>query len=121
MRCFTTLALLSFLGLASCASSQIHEHSLGSIVALDSPSQGHVCLVGSQVTKGEQLSLYQNVCTAKRKPRGRLGDIRNLPRCERIQRGFVDVVENTDPHLVKVKALGDVALKEGDLVEKMVR
>lgn len=124
MRRFMKKLFLVFLpialGLTGCASFQSHEHALNSIVALDSPTEGHVCMSASKVNQGEQLSLFQNVCTTKIRKLSKFSEPTDTTTCVNVARGFVEVTENSDTHFIKIKALDGAALETGFLVEKTV-
>ena len=107
--------------LSGCVSFQNHEHALGSIVALDSGTEAHVCMKSSEVKQGEQLSLFQSVCTTKKKKASKFSEATERTTCEKVSKGFVEVVEISSPHFIKVKAVSNSIFEEGYFVEKMAR
>ena len=106
---------------SGCASLQRHEHARGSIVALDSPTVAHVCMNSSEVKQGEQLSMFQSVCTTKKKNPTRHSESTETTTCTKVSRGMAEVIENSDPHFIKVKAVTDATIQEGYIVEKIIR
>lgn len=53
--------------LFGCASVKNHKHATGSVVALDSSKEAHVCMDSAEVKQGDRLSLFQSICTTKEK------------------------------------------------------
>lgn len=111
------LSLLA-LGLSGCANLQTHEHARGSVVALDTNTEAHVCMNSSEVKQGEQLLLYKTVCITK-KSGGKFPTDQTT--CDKVSKGFAEVTENSKPHFIKVKAMNDAVLEEGYIVEKQIK
>lgn len=107
--------------ISGCASFQRHEHARGSIVALDSPKEAHVCMNSSEVIEGERLSLFQSVCVTKKKKAGKLSEESQTTTCTKVSKGTAEVVGKTDPHFIKIKAVNDAIFEEGYIVEKVTR
>lgn len=107
--------------LVGCASVQKHEHARGSIVALDSPKEAHVCMNSSEVNEGEQLSLFQSVCAMKKKKAGKFSEERETTTCTKVPKGTAEVIEKTDTHFIKIKAVNDTIFEDGYIVEKIVK
>lgn len=111
------LICLTFL-FSSCASMKEHKHARGSIVALDSKTEAHVCMDSSEVKEGEKLSLFESVCVTKQKRMGKNGEAMDYTTCEKVSRGVAEVVKASDPHFIKIKALDNATFQEGFVVEK---
>lgn len=106
--------------LSSCATiSGKHHHTRGSVVALDSEEEAHVCLGEKEIKPGDRLSVYESVCKSEISDDGPRVAIRRTT-CERIARGEVEVVENSGSHFSKVRALSGLKLKEGFILEKKI-
>jgi len=108
---------LVVLSLSGCANLQTHEHARGSVVALDTPTEAHVCMNSSEVKQGEQLLLFKTVCITK-KTGGKFSTEQTT--CDKVSKGFAEVTENNKPHFIKVKAMNDAVLEEGYIVEKKI-
>ena len=118
MRKFVFVFPLRGLVYTGCSSLQKHGHARCGIVALDSSTQAHVCMSPSEVDKGDQLFLFQSVCAKRQIPGGKYSDYADQTTCTKVSKGSVEVMENSDPHFIKVKALSGATFKEGDIVEK---
>lgn len=106
--------------LSSCATTSVeHHHTRGSIVALDSADEAHVCLGEKEVKPGDRLNVYESVCKSEFSDVGRRSSFK-LTTCERIARGEVEVVENSGNHFSKAKAHSGLKLKEGLILEKKI-
>lgn len=116
-----SLFFLAALSLTGCASLQSHEHARGSVVALDSPTQAHVCMSSKEVQTGDQVSIFESVCTSKKKKSSKYSEESQVTTCTKVLRGEGEITESADPHFVKVKALADLTFKEGYIVEKSLR
>lgn len=114
---FGTIALL----LSGCASTTKHEHTSGSIVALDSKTEAHVCLTSNSSTMGELVDVYEVICV---KTKAENDSSLNRPvtqkfttTCKRQKKGHARIVENSDNHFSKVRSEDSLELKEGYLIE----
>lgn len=112
---------MAILGVSGCVSFQNHEHARGSVVALDSSTEGHVCMSSSEVKQGEQLSLFQSICTTNERKAGRYTKATEQTTCIKVSKGAAEVIENSDPHFIKIKAMMGFTLETGFIVEKLLR
>lgn len=113
------IPVLSFIG---CASAPKHLHAQGSVVALDSANEGHVCMNATSVEIGEKLSLAETTCKlSKTTANGKYSDEVSVNVCSKTAKGTVEVMGMADPHFIKVKSVSGVNLREGDVVEKIVQ
>lgn len=119
--CKKLIYLSIVLFLSSCASVTKHEHTSGSIVALDSKSEAHVCLTSGISTLGELIDVYEVVCTKSKTEANSVSTRTGVPKyvttCSKVKRGHARIVENTDKHFSKIKAEENLELKEGFLIE----
>ena len=90
-------------------------------MAVDSPTIAHVCMNSSEVKQGEQLAIFQSVCTSKKKNPTRHSESTETTTCTKVSRGMAEVIENSDPHFIKVKAMTAATIQEGYIVEKVMR
>lgn len=113
--------LSAFLILSSCSTIPKHEHTSGSIVALDSNTEGHVCLTSNSSTLGELIDVYEVVCTKVKTEtesvNKKTGTQKYSTVCNKIKRGHARIIENTDQHFSKIRAEESLELKEGFLIE----
>jgi hypothetical protein len=113
--------LAAFLFLNGCASTSKHEHTSGSIVALDSKIEAHVCLTSDGSTLGELIDVYEVVCTKVKAEASSISTRTGVPKytttCNKVKRGHARVIENTDKHFSKIRAEENLELKEGFLIE----
>lgn len=107
--------------LFGCASVKNHKHATGSVVALDSSKEAHVCMDSAEVKQGDRLSLFQSICTTKEKKIGHKGESTEQTTCSKVPRGFVEVMSIPDPHFIKVKAIGDAVFEQGFIVEELLK
>lgn len=116
------LALLGF-GITGCTSMQTHEHSQGSIAALDGPTEAHVCMNSKSVNVGDKLSIFQVTCTQKRTgvPGSKYNDPSVETICQKTAKGSAEVTGKSDEHFVKVKSVNGAPLKEGYVIEKFIQ
>ena len=107
--------------MSGCASQPKHEHTSGSIVALDSKTEAHVCLTSNSSTVGELVDVYEVVCV-----KTKVENDSSLKRpatqsftttCKRQKRGHARIVENSDNHFSRVRSEESLELKEGYLIE----
>lgn len=72
----------------------------------------------SEVQLGEQLSLFQSVCTTTKKRKTK-NDVESSEKttCLKVYKGSAEVIENSDPHFIKVKTLNGAQLEAGFIVE----
>ena len=117
MKKMYSILSITILAISGCATSQKHDHARGSIVALDSPTEAHVCMNSSEVAIGEQVSLYKPVCKTS-PPKGRLNPTSQTT-CKKEPKGFAEVIETSDAHFIKVKAVDDAVFEEGFVIEKI--
>ncbi len=118
MKKMMSILSLAILGLSGCANLQTHEHARGSVVAMDTPTEAHVCMNSTEVKQGEQLSLFKTVCVTK-KTGGKFPT--EQTNCDKVSKGFAEVTENSKPHFIKVKAMNDAVIEEGYIVEKQIK
>lgn len=113
--------LAAFLFLTACAGTPKHEHTSGSIVALDSKMEAHVCLTSDSSILGELIDVYEVVCTKVKSEASSVGTRTGVPKytttCNKVKRGHARIVENTDKHFSKIRAEENLELKEGFLIE----
>lgn len=83
----------------------------GSVAMKISPIEGHVCLGEGEVTKGERVTIYRNVCST---PPGAAKPTER--RCQKVAVGHGVVSEILNAHYSVVR-LSDGELDEGDTVE----
>lgn len=107
--------------LSGCASTSKHEHTSGSIVALDTKTEAHVCLTSNSSTMGELVDVYEVVCV-----KSKIENDSSLKKqaaqsyttnCKRQKRGHARIIENSDKHFSKVRSEDSLELKEGYLIE----
>lgn len=107
--------------ISGCASTSKHEHTSGSIVALDSKTEAHVCLTSNGTTLGELVDVYEVVCV-----KSKIENDSSLKKqatqsyttsCKRQKKGHARIVENSDKHFSKVRSEDSLELKEGYLIE----
>ena len=109
--------------LSSCASTTKHEHTTGSIVALDSKTEGHVCLTSNNSTIGELVDVYEVICTKNKVDADAdyIGSKKLTAKyattCNRFKKGHARVIENSDKHFSKIRAEEALELREGFLIE----
>ena len=117
-----TFALLGF-AVSGCTSMQTHEHSQGSVAALDGPTEAHVCMNSKSVNVGDKLSVFQVTCTQKRSgvPGSKYNDPSVETICQKTAKGSAEVTGKSDDHFVKVKSVDGAPLKEGYVIEKIVQ
>lgn len=113
-----SVAILNFFG---CASFKNHKHATGSVVALDSAKEAHVCMDSAEVKPGDKLSLFQSICTSKERKLGHKGESLEQTTCTKVSRGFVEVISTPDPHFIKVRALGEAVFEQGFIVEELIK
>lgn len=105
----------------SCASTTKHEHTSGSIVALDSKTEAHVCLTSSNSALGELIDVYEVICAKTKNEASSLNLKTGVPKytttCNKIKKGHARIIENTDKHFSKIRAEENLELKEGFLIE----
>lgn len=109
------LVACSLLALFSaCASTR-----RGSVVMKISDSQAHVGMGKGDVSVGDHVQLYQNVCPPKRAA-GRSGDgaDANAGSCRKEPRGHGEVVQLLGDDYSVVKFPPDTQFSEGDTLEK---
>lgn len=106
---------------SGCASLSQHEHARGSVVALDSPTVAHVCMNSSEVKQGEQLPMFQIVCTSKKMNQTRFSEGTESTTCTKVSRGMAEVIENSSLHFIKIKAMTDATIQVGYIIEKIIR
>ncbi|MEQ1722197.1 MAG: hypothetical protein ABL930_03415 [Pseudobdellovibrio sp.] len=120
MKFTISIVVLAFV-ISGCATQSKHEHTSGSIVALDSKTEAHVCLTSSSPNIGELVDVFEVVCiktkiekdsSLKRPPNQEF-----TTTCKRQKRGHAKIVENSDNHFAKVRSEGSLELKEGYLIE----
>lgn len=119
--CRYLIYLTAFVFLNSCVSATKHEHTSGSIVALDSKTEGHVCLTSNSSILGELVDVYEVVC-AKQKIETDSGGIKagspkSVTTCNKVKRGHARIIENMDRHFSKIRAEENLELKEGFFIE----
>ncbi len=114
---FCTMVLL----ISGCASTSKHEHTSGSIVALDSKTEAHVCLTSNSSTMGELVDVYEVVCVKSKIENDSTLKMKATQSystsCKRQKRGHARIVENSDKHFSKVRSEDSLELKEGYLIE----
>lgn len=117
------ILLIGFIFTSGCATSQKHNHMSGSIVALDSKTEAHVCLTSTNSIIGDLVDVYEVVCS-KEKNEPDLSGISVTKKqttysttCKKIRRGHAKIVENMPDHFSKIISLGNLELKEGFIVE----
>lgn len=104
---------------AGCASTVKHDHSRGSVVALDSDNSAHICMNAKAVQVGDQLSVFKIVCKKSKSPKNpKVRDVSDTTSCEKNAVGVVQVTELLDDHFIKVKPDSSFTLSEGMVVEK---
>ncbi len=111
---FGLLCIASFT-LFSCATmGGKHRHERGSVVALDSATEAHVCIGSENTTIGKRVQVFDSVCNQEtfddvRRPRTRTV-------CEKVLRGEAEIIENATEHFSRVRAIGNLALKVGQII-----
>ena len=109
--------------LSSCASTTKHEHTTGSIVALDSKTEGHVCLTSNNSTLGELVDVYEVICTKNKvdSDADNTGSknlaVKYATTCNKFKKGHARVIENSDKHFSKIRSEEALELREGFLIE----
>jgi len=92
-----------------------HSHTRGTVVLSDAGKEAHVCIGEKEVKPGDILNVYESVC--KRVPSSSPRGPQYKTACQRVSRGHAEV-ESSDEHYSRVKALRNLNLKEGQIVEK---
>lgn len=109
---------ISFITLFS-AVGCAHSHQRGSVVFVDSPSEGHICMGKSEVTPGDRVSFFKTECSSA-SAMGEEGRSRGArTTCKKISIGEGRVVDVSDDHFSRVKAGEGVTLSAGYIVEKV--
>lgn len=110
----TTFVMLVFLVVSGCA----HSHRQGSVVFLDSPEEGHVCLGEGEVSPGDKVNFYKSECVQEIHPTGGKLSSRMQTKCKKVEVGKGYVVNVSDDHFSRVKAEDGTKLATGYIVEK---
>lgn len=111
---FVAISLL----FAGCASTVKHDHSRGSVVALDTDSTAHVCMSANAVQVGEQLDTFKITCKKNKAPASKAKETYEATTCQKDFLGKVEVTELVDEHFIKVRPKTVLSLSEGLVVEK---
>lgn len=101
----------------ACATLSGHDHARGTVVLSDDGKEAHVCLGNKEIKVGDKVEVFDAVC--KKEQVAVIRSRRYQTKCEKIARGQAEVVDVADEHYSRVHALGDLLLKEGQIVERL--
>jgi hypothetical protein len=94
-----------------------HGVMRGSVVMKASDDEAHVCLGDKEVTAGDRVALFKNICTAGRT--GGLGGRGPSGPCEKVKLGNGTVEHTLNEHYSLVKVDKGVTFEVGAIVEKL--
>lgn len=107
---------ISSMSLLSCSTmSGQHRHERGSVVALDSATEAHICIGGVGLSPGKKVKVFDSVCR-----QATIDDVNRLRSrliCEKVYAGDAEIIEVSSEHFSKVRSLGNLSLKVGQVVE----
>lgn len=103
--------------LSGCGNDSGHGHTKGSIVTSQSGQIAQVCEEGQEVKIGDRLEIYESNCTNTGKNIFKKTKIKNS--CVKIPKGQAEIVEISDSHFSKIKAIDSVILKAGQTTKKL--
>lgn len=109
------LLFVSFMGLSNCA----HSVMRGSVAMKTSENEAHVCLGKGEVSVGDRVDVYKNVCVQRSGVASNYRIAGGVAVCEKKRIGMGIVEEILNEHYSVVKFDPGVAFEEGTIVEKM--
>lgn len=96
--------------LSGCAS---HGVMRGSVAMKLNDTEAHVCMNKDEVSPGDHLILYKNVCEARDRAKSTPVNV-----CEKVEIGHGEITKILSEHYSAVKFPEGTKFTEGDIVEK---
>lgn len=104
--------------LSACASkipADHPNHPVGDVRAVNLNKEAVVCMMGSQVSAGQKVSVYESVC--KRGYYQTRWATKPKVNCEEVKRGEAEVLSSSDIHSVILKPVGSLSLQTSYIVK----
>ncbi len=108
----TTISVLALATLGACATTTTRRATIAMKV---SETEAHVSMGSGEVSVGDHVELFRNVCTQK--SAGARGN-GAVELCKKVPVGHGDIIQIVNESYSVAKVPSEIQFREGDLVEK---